>query len=78
MFFSKKDLNFDFLSKVSEFKIIVKSSTSLVSRSAIIFKILSVALLIIMVLASSNKDLEKVFLPQVEDIVNTARRLASY
>lgn len=25
-----------------------------------------------------NKDLEKVFLPQVEDIVNTARRLASY
>lgn len=25
-----------------------------------------------------NKDLEKVFLPQVEDIVNTARHLASY
>ena len=60
MSFSKNDLNFDFLSNVSEFKIIVKSSYSLLIISSIILKILLLAFLITIVFSLEKNDLDEI------------------
>ena len=60
MSFSKKDLNFDFFSKISELIITVKSLRFFEFKISIIFKILSVALLIIIIFSWSNSDFDKI------------------
>ena len=69
MSLSKKDLNFDFFSKISALIIIIKSSRFFVIISSIIFNILSVALLIIIIFSFSKRDLDKIF-NIFEDIIS--------
>jgi hypothetical protein len=61
LLFSKKDLSFDFFSKISELKIILTSVIFFSSISSIIFNILSVTLLIIIIFSFSKRDLENIF-----------------
>ena len=62
LLFSNKDLNFDFLSKFDEFKIIVISSIFFSIISLIISLILSLALEIIISFFSSNNDFVNIVL----------------
>ena len=61
LFFSKKDLNLDFFSKLSALIIIVISSRFSKLKVSITFKILSVALLIIIIFSSSKSDFVSIF-----------------
>ena len=72
LFFSNKDRNFDFFSRILAFKTITKSSIFLSIISSIISLILSVTLAIIINFLFSKNDLDKILLKKLSLFFRTS------